>query len=334
MKKTQIFHWLLISGLLLFGCKEESMTPEPEIINDRLEFTSQQVLGEIGLLVDGFIEPGPASLTGTGVNDRREITIAPDFALSGNFSNHTFNELIAFHSQHAPTLITNVPWTEEQDIIPVTLNESIGLTVTFWVIADPFEEIEQLINDAVNITNSIWTSERAGLQIEDVRIKDATNIVGRDEFLNFTCGSNFQLTETIGFDPTTLNVYYADAVDFGTGSLTSNGVWCGNGIIGMGRSTTGGLLAHEFGHAMGLAHPDQFDSNFDNTNVMFSSSSSREYLTEGQTFRQLYSPSSYIILSGLRSMGNSRICSHQEESTGRCPSIQKRIWSDGSFSAN
>ncbi|MDW3192486.1 MAG: hypothetical protein R8G66_08975 [Cytophagales bacterium] len=335
MKKTQFFQWLLFSGLWLISCKnDEQMMPEPEIINDRIEFPTQQIQGEIGLLVDGFVEPGPASLTGRGVNDRREITAAPDFELSGNFSDHTRNELIAFHSQYAPTLMTNVPWSEEQDIIPITLNERINLPVTFWVIAEPFDEMEQLIIDAINITNSIWASEKAGLRIDEIQINDMTSSADRDQFLNYTCGNNFQLTERIGFDPTNLNVYYVDAVDFGTGSLTSNGVFCGNNIIGMGRSTTGGLLAHEFGHAMGLAHPDQFDRNFDNTNVMFSSSRSREYLTEGQTFRQLYSPSSYVSISGLRTIGDFRICSHQEESTGGCPSIQKRIWSDGSFSAN
>jgi hypothetical protein len=83
-----------------------------------------------------------------------------------------------------------------------------------------------------------------------------------------------------------------------------------------------------------LEHIDDLTTDFDVSNVMHSASWSRQYFTEGQTFRAHLRPNSAI-----NSVYNSRAglsirnCD-RDTLTRECPPIRKRLWDDGAFPAN
>ena len=67
---------------------------------------------------------------------------------------------------------------------------------------------------------------------------------------------------------------------------------------------------------------------------MHSASNSRQYLTEGQTFRAHLRPNSAINqVFGLRPGLSTRNCD-RDTLTLDCPAITKRLWADGGLPAN
>ena len=126
-----------------------------------------------------------------------------------------------------------------------------------------------------------------------------------------------------------LNIYWVDTVNGGTGSGWSNF----GAQIAMGKNTGNELMSREIGRAFSLTHTDG-NANFDVMNVMASASNTRQLMTEGQLFRAHLNPSSVLnILYQARPGELTRACSFGD-SGSLCPVIQKRIWADGSFSAN
>lgn len=122
-----------------------------------------------------------------------------------------------------------------------------------------------------------------------------------------------------------------NTVDFGSGAATTNGVWCGGNLVAMGRNTSDHLFSHEIGHGFDLAHTNTLTANFDTTNVMHNASNSRNYLTEGQTFRAILDPNSAVNATyNLRPGQTTRNCGGTAQTaTATCPAVQKRIWDDG-----
>ncbi len=122
-----------------------------------------------------------------------------------------------------------------------------------------------------------------------------------------------------------------DTVDGGTGRGQACSI--GSDFVAMGSATGDELLSHELGHDFSLEHVNG-DANFDQTNIMHSASNTREFVTEGQTYRAHLDPDSAVnaVFNG-RSGRVQRDCAHGAE-TDTCPRIRRRLWDDGTFSSD
>ena len=122
---------------------------------------------------------------------------------------------------------------------------------------------------------------------------------------------------------------------------TTNGNACsiGGSFVAMGSGSGATLLSHEIGHTLALTRTDELTASlksaFDSTSVMWSSSSNRAYLTEGQNFRAHLSKASFPNISpGKPRLGEPVRDCGPEVASKECPSIKKRLWADGAFPAN
>ena len=152
----------------------------------------------------------------------------------------------------------------------------------------------------------------------------------------FVCGTGTgnvaAIQSDIGARPGRINIYLVNLVDGSTSRGNACGV--GGGFLAIAAGAGAELLAHELGHEFGLEHIDDLAADFDQTNVMHSSSNTRQYLTEGQTYRaHLRSNSAINAVYGLRPGLVMRNCD-RDTLTLQCPANKKRVWPDGTFPAN
>lgn len=310
---------LLIACVYLFSC-------EPD--HDRITFSNKNSSGEIGILVDGNIE-------GVDSNDSAYTTtthVDPGIVTAG--SN---NEIISYQQERPVSLTENPGWSSNVDDINVPFENEMGTDFYVWLLEGPSDERRDQAIAACIKLDQIWHNERMGTQISGFQINDKTGDSDRTPFLKFKCGDDASdIRNDIGFNSNGVNIYYVDEVDFGDGYATTNGVWCGNNTVVMGKNASDHLAAHEIGHAFNLSHVNNLTTNFDQTNVMHNASNTREYLTEGQTFRAHLEPGSVINSTyNLRPGLTTRDCNNlSETATDTCPAIQKRIWADGTFPPN
>jgi hypothetical protein len=288
---------------------------------------------EIGAIVDGTKE-------NSTVNDESYVSLD-----LGSFFNALFpiipldnfvdpsgaNEIIGFAQRRPPVLLEDIPWTAVNDTVDLVFENEYRIPVHVWIVQGPFESVAAVAANGNVSTSMIWADERQGFAFSNFDIIDATNDPDAAQFLDFSCSADaLDIRSLIGHIPDEVNIYYVNRVDFGTGPSTTSGVWCsGAEIIAMGRNTSGPLLCHELGHAFFLSHTNGEPENFDKTNVMDHSSSVRRYLTEGQTFRAVFTSFSSINrIYDVRAGEVTRNCSHSTVSL-TCPAIYKRVWDDG-----
>jgi hypothetical protein len=289
---------------------------------------------DLGALVDG-------KKLGSAVNDESYTSLDlgtfysalfPVIPLDNFVDAAAANEIIAFARRRPPVLVENVPWTPLNDRIDVDFEDEYLITVHVWIVQGPFETLAAVAANANVTTSGIWAQERQGIAFDEFNIIDATDDPDAAPFLDFKCFDDGEAIKTqIGHIPGAVNIYYVSRVGWQDSPLgTGKGVWCsGAGIIAMGKSTSGHLLAHELGHAFNLSHPWTSWPDFDDTNVMYQSSSRRRYLTEGQTFRAVFHGSSVInSMYDVRTGELTRDCGHYDANV-TCPALHKRIWSDG-----
>jgi hypothetical protein len=173
-----------------------------------------------------------------------------------------------------------------------------------------------------------------GLRFSNFEIVDATGDSDAATYFNFDCSLKNGIETDIGKTNGIINIYYVDRVDGGTGR--GNACSIGSDFVAMASNTGDELLSHELGHDFGLTHIDA-DTDFDQTNVMHSASNTRQYMTEGQTFRAHVKPMSALNDANIynaRPGKPTRNCP-RTTSNNECPRNNKRIWSDGaSFPAN
>lgn len=226
------------------------------------------------------------------------------------------------------------PWTGGNDTFNLDFKNAIQIPVTVWIVKGPFATQRQHAIEACIRTSAIWRAERVGVDFNPFQVIDATGdpqAAAHFAFPNGDLGDSVwrPLRDDIGFTPGRVNIYWVDTVN----GLTTNG-WSNFGNqIAMGRLTGDELLSHEIGHSFSLTHTDD-NANFDHTNVMWSASSNRQFLSEGQLFRAHLNPGSTINATYAARPGEiTRNCNLGDASAG-CPTIQRRLWADGTFPAN
>jgi hypothetical protein len=278
---------------------------------------------QIGLLVDG-------TEAASFHNDDR-FTGADGAAIAVGPFDASAGEVIGYASGHAPTLFTPVAWSDGGDDVDETIDPRYRVRFRIWIVRGPFADQQTRAVNACVKTSQIWRDERQGTSFLAFTITDATGDPDAGDFFAYTCAQAADIQTDIGFQADAVNVYWVDTVDFGSGAATTNGVWCGGNVLAMGRNSSDHLFSHEIGHAFTLGHVNGIAAHFDTTNVMHNASNNREFLTEGQTLRAVYSTPSAINTIGTRSGEPTRDCTPLSTATNvaDCPAVQKRIWGDG-----
>lgn len=246
-------------------------------------------------------------------------------------------EVIAFGAARAVAL-QPVTWTTAggNQTVPVQLGPALAAPLTIWVVAGPAATTNQTALTLYQTAQQIAVAERFGIDMSSVEFRDATGNAKAATWSAFSCGAGnanvAALQSDIGVRPGRINVYLVGLVD----GSTSRGNACsiGGGFVAVAAGASAELLAHELGHAFALEHIDDLVADFDEHNVMHSASSSRQSLTEGQTFRAHLRPASAVnAVYAARPGQPTRNCD-RDTLTLQCPAIAKRIWADGPYSAN
>jgi hypothetical protein len=278
--------------------------------------------GAVGLVVDGTASGSLTNddrFTGT---DGTAIGVGPYDAGPG--------EVIGFTIGHAPTLRNPVAWTAGDDNVPLPFDPKYRLRFQNWIVQGPFAAGQARAINACIRTSQIWRDERQGTGFSAFDITDATADPQAANHTAFTCASATGIKTDIGFDANAVNVYWVNTVDFGSGALTSNAVYCGGNVVAMGSNTLDHLFSHEIGHNYTLEHVNTLTTFFDATNVMHNASNFRSFLTEAQTFRAVVNAGSVVNSLGARA-GTTRNCGNNTTTNvADCPAVQKRVWADGS----
>ena len=296
---------------------------------DALQFANGSS-GEKGYMLDGRTEGGAQvhSLSYTTTGEKQFFqNLRP--AVAPNLS-----EAVAFTNNRPPKHLST-PWTDAEETFTVTFKPRIQIPVTVWIVKGPFAAQRDHAIEACIRTSAIWYAERMGVDFSPFEVKDATGDPQAPlhyAFPNGDVGDSVwaPLRTDIGFDAGRLNIYWVDTVN---GATTSG--WSNFGAqIAMGRNSGDELLSHEIGHAFSLTHTDGVPASFNVENVMWSASSTRTYLTEGQLFRAHLTPSSILnAVYNARAGETMRTCAFSAGAPS-CPAIAKRIWADGAFPAN
>ena len=306
-------------GGRMLGCEvDEQCLGQQRPVWDAM-LVNQVVPGqEVGILFDGasFNDRGTI-VTAAGTTAGRVVLNirAPAFGSS----------LVAFSRSRQPRRMPAL-WTPAADTIDAQLLNNIRFNVTFWILAGDFPTQQTRAAAAVSAVNNAYTIERAGVRIGWTTVNDAT--ADQDAAALLTGGTMQQFQNNIGFNPGEINVYVIDTVA-GRPNMGVN--FDGTPVILLGRDTLTfpQLLEHEIGHAFVLGHVGEPNYNFQNVMTPVVQA---HFLTEGQTFRMHFHPSSQLNVFNLRPGLPTFVCG--EAMTNDCPIGSRRLWADGDFPPN
>jgi hypothetical protein len=239
---------------------------------------------------------------GTQLDDKRLIGLANPYHVGRVHSSPQSNVLAAFCRRCPPKVLMDAGWTEGNDDVEVSFSNEIEIDLAVWIVHGPYCDVSMAALDAIQCAGTIFRQERMGVRFGDVAFHDATSDA-KDEFLDFKCESAEAMQDKpgdggIGFEEGKINIYfvrsvYSDEDDSAPGDGTDPdaafdiyaGTACGTSDFVVVASAAGeSLLVHELGHCLWLDHVNT-ETGFNAENVMWSSSSSRAFLTEGQLFR-------------------------------------------------
>lgn len=346
---------LTFAFVLLQSCDNTSYTG-----TDKIDFVNRTVVEplptaaaavdgidraeEVGVLVDGRLGPNGPHVNDAGFTAQAARLPIPNriWNFFDIFYPDRRREVIAFTRDRRPELLYT-PWSGGEDIFTVVFKPRVEIPITVWIVTGPvatppdtsfsLQRLHAL--EAIIRTLSIWFQERMGLGFTDIRIVDSTGNpqAGARAAVPVNPNENDTwrpLREQIGFAPGRLNIYWVTTVEGSTSRGFSN---FGAQIV-MGQNTGDELLSHEIGHALSLTHVDAI-ADFDDTNVMHSTSSRRQFLTEGQIVRA-HMNSTSILWTLFLDVGQhppGRDCG-PSDFNGKCPALDRRVWADGAFPAN
>jgi len=249
-------------------------------------------------------------------------------------------EVIAFGHERAVS-VQPVSWTTAMgdQTVMVPLATRLEVPVTIWVVAAPFATMQQTALTMWQTAQQIFADERFGVSLAPLEIVDATANPKAATWNAFVCGTNPTnalnvpaIQADIGVRAGRINVYLVNLVD----GSTSRGNACaaGGGFVAIAGGGGAELLAHELGHDFALDHIDDLVLSFDVHNVMYSASSVRQFVTEGQSFRAHTRPNSALnAVYAVRAGQPTRSCD-RDTPTIDCPVIYKRLWADGLYGPN
>lgn len=293
-----------------------------------LVVTNNASSSEVGILVDGI-------KGGVQQNDNNFTSTTGNLSVGEFTGPGTNGEIIGFNSKRPAAITTPVNWTANKDQPDLNFNNIIKIPVKVWIVKGDFATQRAMVINHCIYTANVWDTERMGVQFDPFEIVDATGDPDAPTYYDFTCSLQTGIENDIGKDANKINIYYVGTVD---GSSTS-GQACsiGSDFVAMGENTLSDLLVHELGHDFGLFHTNistNTSANFDQTGIMHNASNTREFITEGQLFRaHLLNNSALNNVYNARPGEPMRNCGHNT-SSAVCPSIDKRIWADGTFPAN
>ena len=173
-------------------------------------------------------------------------------------------------------VVTSPRWTAGPDTITLAFAKPFKISLTVWVFEN-FQQNSAIARRDVNNTVAFWRSHAWGLELGELKILDATQYAGG----RVSCTNQF-----VAPDPAEITIYYSTTADIGPNA----GFTCSPRVVIMTPLPGAGLpylLAHEFGHAFGLAHVT------DRLNFMHGSASNAG-TTTGQISRAHLNPSSAI----------------------------------------
>jgi hypothetical protein len=295
-------------ALLCFGCGDKHVL---------LQQTSQSENGI--LLTDGFSSDHNSSY----VSAATDINVGPRAGKG---------EVVGF-TTYRPVTVVGTDWNAN---VTLKFPNQISVPITFWIVRGTFATQQKVAMNALGAALQMFWDERMGIVLSPIDFQDATGNKAAAKYATFTCTQQSQLQTDIGFAAGRLNVYLLGSVDRGGGNFaTTNGTACsiGGNFVALGSNVNADLLAHEIGHNFGLTHTDDLTADFDQTNIMWSSSSTRQFITEGQIMRAHLTPGSALNALNLRPGLLTRNCP-RDTNDRNCPAIRKRIWADGTFAAN
>lgn len=204
----------------------------------------------------------------------------------------------------------NPPWTNGGEVHPVTLQPTISVDVSVWLVRTGANTCSSSTEEPTcwsgdfSYVNSLLTDNRVGVLLAGF----ATDLSGDStavSTIGSACDKVASIQSSSWYTPGRLNVYYVSGVaggDGGTGLQCSDAPRAGPNIIFIGSAASASTLAHEIGHAYGLrptgsgGHTNLFNPpQFSSSNIMWAGGGSgRDYFSLGQVFRMNVHPSSML----------------------------------------
>jgi len=346
IKRGLLFAVIAISLSGCQGCDDDQ---------DRIRIFNATSGGEIGLAVDGKRE-------GADVDNEPYHTHSNVQKVGHLDHGSVSDSVVCFCRGHPPVYLAKPagepgsrgPWTDGEDICEIHLLAPFKIKLEIWVVNADREAFAEL---AAQHANDVLHKERMGVVL-DYSVTNVSSWTNASKFLQFALNDDHERVQesstgitnpadsALAFNPAAINVYLVDEV--GKRTLSSAGVSGFEGgatnkghtdtfgvrTIGMGSTVGADLLVHELGHCFRLDHTDAAADDFAKTNVMWSDSSSRKYLSEGQVFRAHFDEKSALNkLFGLRTVGSTEEPLYDFNATGVSVSPttlprEFRLWAD------
>lgn len=222
---TAAVRWTLPAGALMLDDATVTATVQG---GDQVLFTARLarpdetdlVISEDGLSVRLLAYPVGAFTEDSYL--RRTFTDSAHFHVPDPAA---LGELAAFTPGRAPLLVS-ANWTTGPDTVRLHFESSvIRIPLTIWVVEPPFDHTMELVDIHLQGVRDTWEVQ-AGIGLGDVRIVDATEFPGADQFQQ-TLGSlcDPAVLTMIGTDAGRLNAYYLGQPSLGSG------IHCGEGVM-------------------------------------------------------------------------------------------------------
>jgi hypothetical protein len=296
------------------------------IADDKIELTNTAT-AELKVIVDGM--KGSETINDQEYDVPVSTVGTASIILDDNLDGATESDIVAFQARRMVG-IKPAEWTAGDDRMSIELEGEQGVGIVVWHLIPRDSRTFNRTIAASALAGQVWRDERMGLKLTSLEMYDVSSSAAVSmlklhcDDKSAGCGDCERLLGA--FPPTAgkVNVYYVEEVNFGDGSATTNGYWCGDSgdnVVVLGKDARCDLMSHEFGHTLTLAHVSS--SDFDDRNMMWALSTRRRFYTEGQLFRaHVVDGSAINDTYGLRPYGAKHSCTTDLN----CPSVSLRLW--------